>query len=31
MNDRRVHEMAKTFLAQGYFESEETRQPVDSA
>jgi pimeloyl-ACP methyl ester carboxylesterase len=31
MNDRRVHEMAKTFLAQGYFESEETRQPVDPA
>ena len=28
MNDRRVHEMTKAFLAHGYFESEEARQPV---
>jgi pimeloyl-ACP methyl ester carboxylesterase len=30
MNDRRVHEMTKTFLEHGYFESDETRQPVNA-
>jgi pimeloyl-ACP methyl ester carboxylesterase len=31
MNDSRVHEMTRTFLAHGYFESDATRQPIDAA
>jgi hypothetical protein len=30
MNDQKVHEMTVRFLAHGYFESEETRQPIES-
>ncbi|HJQ80350.1 MAG TPA: alpha/beta hydrolase [Lacipirellulaceae bacterium] len=30
MNDQKVHELAARFLAHGYFESEETRDPIES-
>jgi hypothetical protein len=30
MNDSRVHEMTRRFLAHGYFESDATRQPVEA-
>jgi hypothetical protein len=30
MNDPKVHEMTARFLAHGYFESAETRQPIES-
>jgi len=30
MNDRRVHELSRQFLANGYFESKDTRQPIDA-
>jgi hypothetical protein len=30
MNDSRVHEMTRTFLAHGYFESESSRQPIEA-
>jgi hypothetical protein len=30
MNDSRVHEMTRQFLAHGYFESEATRQPIEA-
>jgi pimeloyl-ACP methyl ester carboxylesterase len=30
MNDQKVHELTARFLAHGYFESEETRDPIES-
>jgi hypothetical protein len=30
MNDQKVHEMTARFLAHGYFESDDTRQPIES-
>jgi hypothetical protein len=30
MNDQKVHEMAARFLAHGYFESDDARQPIQS-